>query len=599
LKLTLSRKAFLLIAVPLVFELFFVVLLSIALKNAEKAFLSESKSRDTAAAINLILKDFLYGGTGIAFNYLKPGLKTKYHFEQALVDLSKQREHLRQIVGDEGKDDPEFQAFDKILTRAMQTATIGIDSDSNEDSDDGKKFRLFIELQRLLNELNTTSQQILERQDVVQTAQRLTLEKSQTNVQSIMALGILLNILVAVLLAIFFNRATSRRLNVLMRNNVNLALEQPLERIDGEDELAEIDRTFHRMAATLKDARHRERAVLENASDMICSLTRKGKFISVNPAVTNLWGYQPDEIVGRTMASVVVAEDSERVNHTLSNFTQRDGLGSFEAQVIRKDGKKADMLCSVRWVPEEDSLFCVIHDVTERKEIERLKQDLIRMVSHDLRSPLTSLQLTLNLVSSEAFGALSERGHKTVAGAEASVERLIHMINDLLEIEKLEARHLTLNYQIVPVDQVIKAAFENVRSLAESAKVELNYEPSDISVSLDSGRMVQVLTNLIANALKFSNQGTKISVVAREIEDVVEISVADQGRGIPADKLAEVFERFSQVRASDADIGTGLGLAICRAIVEAHGGKIVVTSTEGVGSTFSIRLPKEHASSEF
>lgn len=225
---------------------------------------------------------------------------------------------------------------------------------------------------------------------------------------------------------------------------------------------------------------------------------------------------------------------------------------------------------------------------------EQTKAEFISMISHDLRSPLTSLQFTFALAEKGAFGEMNEKGKERFSKAEHTVDRLVKLINELLDIEKMEAGMLSMVPAPEELDAIVKRAFDSVSGLAEKKSIELSAPASSLKVNVEGDRIVQVLVNLLSNAIKFSPENSQIVVSASELPTGVKVTVADQGRGIPKEKLKEVFDRFAQVEHADATThgGTGLGLAICKAIIEGHGGIISVDSDEGVGSRFWFVIQK-------
>jgi signal transduction histidine kinase len=228
-------------------------------------------------------------------------------------------------------------------------------------------------------------------------------------------------------------------------------------------------------------------------------------------------------------------------------------------------------------------------------ELEGFKRQLISIVSHELRTPLLSISSTLELLESGAMGDLSAKALSRLKMAQEEAERLIRLINDLLDIEKMEAGKFILDLSEVKVADLIESSLAAVASLAEMKQIALDRPATDFSWRVDRDRLCQVLVNLLSNAIKFSPEGetVKIEVLKEDLQLIFRIS--DQGRGIPEELAQKIFDRFVQVEKSDASErgGTGLGLAIARAIVEQHGGKIGVDSQPGAGSTFWFRLPAD------
>jgi signal transduction histidine kinase len=264
-----------------------------------------------------------------------------------------------------------------------------------------------------------------------------------------------------------------------------------------------------------------------------------------------------------------------------------------ETQIRRPENRLVDVRWSVYWSEPERSYFCVARDITAERQVERLKQEFISMISHDLRTPLMSVQASLFLLSAGAKDALSEGMAKNLTQAERNVNYIINLINSLIDVERISSDKLDLNCSNTDLSEIIDTAAQAVKAIAEMRNIKVQCLFTDAEVYVDSGRMIQVMINLLSNALKFSQDGSSIQVVAHELSDEVEVQVIDTGRGIPASHLKSIFGRFEQVEASDSTQkgGSGLGLAICKAIVEAHGGTIGVESEPEKGSRFWFRLP--------
>lgn len=246
------------------------------------------------------------------------------------------------------------------------------------------------------------------------------------------------------------------------------------------------------------------------------------------------------------------------------------------------------------------SLDKSFHDMSDAlTKAEQAKAEFISMISHDLRSPLTSLQFTLALAEKGAFGDLNEKGKERFSRAEDTVQRLVKLINELLDIERLEAGMLNMELELEELDPIVSRAIDSVNTLAERKGIEFDAPDTAFKVMADADRLVQVLVNLLSNAIKFSPQNSKISITAAELPTGVKVTVTDQGRGIPKEKIAAIFDRFQQVSQEDSTThgGTGLGLAIVKAIIEGHGGFIGVDSEEGSGSRFWFIVQKADSNS--
>ncbi|HVH88614.1 MAG TPA: ATP-binding protein [Terriglobales bacterium] len=237
------------------------------------------------------------------------------------------------------------------------------------------------------------------------------------------------------------------------------------------------------------------------------------------------------------------------------------------------------------------SVFLAFRDLSRRRDVSRMKSEFVSVVSHELRTPLTSIHGSLGLLASGLLG--TEKGKRMLEIAANNTDRLIRLINDILDIEKLDAGAIELHRTICNAGDLMSRAADVMRAMADEHRTTLITGHSSALVDADSDRILQCLTNLLSNAIKFSDHGGAISMSAAPVGGFVRFAVRDQGRGIPASMQTSIFERFHQVDASDSRRkgGTGLGLAITRSIVQQHGGRIWVESQLGKGSTFFFTLP--------
>lgn len=247
-------------------------------------------------------------------------------------------------------------------------------------------------------------------------------------------------------------------------------------------------------------------------------------------------------------------------------------------------------------IGELDRVFHEAADALEtarqrESELMELKKQIMSMVSHDLRAPLMSLQISLDMLESNMLGELPQAAHDKIVASEQSVDRLVRMINDLLDVEKLEAGMMEIDLRDLPLQVIIERAVEAVNELAKKKGVAIVANESEIEVKGDGDRLIQILVNFLSNAIKFSPENSKIEVNSRLNGDFAEVRVNDRGPGIPEEARQQIFERFRQVKGQSGKGGTGLGLAISKLIAEMHGGKIGVDGAEGGGSSFWFTVP--------
>jgi PAS domain S-box-containing protein len=419
--------------------------------------------------------------------------------------------------------------------------------------------------------------------------------------------GMIALLVVALLTPVFaaaysfiFAGRLANRMNSLRESVVTISRGERVEQnIPGSDEFSELHRAILDLSVVMDRARQKERAMIDNAAEIICSLDESLKLSEVNPAVEAKLGYDQQELIGMNIQSLVHPDDREETYEQLGSVKSRNSGHTFEVRLRHRDGQYIFTDWSTNWSNDDKSILCVIHDITDRKKAEQLKQDVIAMVSHDLRAPLTSIAMVLDMVMEGAAGELNERGDRLVSRAQLSVASLISMIKDLLDIERYEAGGLTLNLEQSNSKELVTRAIDMVKPEAERKSLMMDISCDDTLIVCDPERVNRILVNLINNAIKFSKDGKIIYITGKVLKHrnqpaEVEFQIIDEGPGIPESKIDSIFDKFTQVGTGSAGerSGSGLGLAICKALVEAHRGTIGVTSVLGEGTTFWFRLPQ-------
>ena len=347
--------------------------------------------------------------------------------------------------------------------------------------------------------------------------------------------------------------------------------------------------------------------ILAAAQDGIICLDLEGRIKFANPAAARLLGSgTADELLGQPVRtyiqfaglSSVPDEPTEAMGLLLAGMTllprgdqvcwSEDGISfpiEYESAPILEDGSIAGAVVTFR-------------DVAQLRAAERLKNEQISVVSHELRTPLTSMRSALGLLVGGQVGRLPEKGQRLLDIAVRNTDRLIRLINDILDLERLDSGHTPMTRVWCDVGELMTEAADGLRAMAEQAGVVLAVVPSDACLWADPDRLLQVMTNLLANAIKFSPPiGGTVWIDATQADGELMLRVRDEGCGIRPDKLETIFDRFVQVGDGDAHKkgGTGLGLAICRGIVKQHGGHIWAESTVGAGTTLCVALPNDES----
>jgi two-component system, OmpR family, sensor histidine kinase VicK len=331
-----------------------------------------------------------------------------------------------------------------------------------------------------------------------------------------------------------------------------------------------------------------------------------------NQAYEDWLGKSPADIQGCSL-QMLWGQDCYRAMQSPIESALAGKVVTYENEIILKDGNARSV--SVTYIPHRDNhqvvkgFFALTSDISDRKAIERMKDEFISVVSHELRTPLTSLHSALKILATGRLGTLSSDGQQMLEIADENTDRLVRLVNNVLDLQRIESGEVTMEKQVCDAAELMVQATESMQAMAQHQGIVLTTQPLSIPVWVDPDYIVQTLTNLLSNAIKFSVPGGTVwlTVGYRQQGDrkprtsrrksppptEVLFQVRDRGQGIPVDKLERIFERFHQVDSSDSRKkgGTGLGLAICRKIVEQHDGSIWAESRMGQGSTFSFTLP--------
>ena len=373
--------------------------------------------------------------------------------------------------------------------------------------------------------------------------------------------------------------------------------------------LAAIETVAASLGQMLARSRERGRAdelyrqqeiLLDSVADGICGVDRHGMVSFANPAAGRLLGAPASRLTGKRVHELL--HGSARGKNmcsedcALRKATSLQVASAGEDTIFRADGTGVPTEYFFTPILDQGRFSGSVlsfRDISQRYALDRLKDEFISTVSHELRTPLTSIRGALGLLTSGILGQINDKAANLLRIAMTNSDRLVRLINDILDLERIQSGREPIMFRSLQLSEVVRQAIDGMQPVAEAAGVQLIHDTTQVEIAGDPDRLLQVLTNLLSNAVKFSPPGSGVSVMMRPGASGVTLSVIDQGRGIPADKLEAVFGRFQQVDASDSRQkgGSGLGLAICRSIVDQHSGRIWVERNPVRGSTFRVFLP--------
>ena len=366
----------------------------------------------------------------------------------------------------------------------------------------------------------------------------------------------------------------------------------------------------HDAEGQLHLVRRQRELILAAVGDGIYGMDLEGKFSFINPAAAKMLGYTAEELRGQDIHELIHHSHADGTQHSKANcpillgMRRREGVRIRDDVFWRKDGITVPVEYVASPLIDEGAIAGMVvafQDVSERSRLEKMKDEFISTVSHELRTPLTSLRASLGLISSGSLDKRPEKQKQMLEVAIGNCDRLVRLVNDILDFDKVERGGMAINREVLPAAEILRRAADVEHEAAVKAQITFRFDtPAEVLVDVDQARILQVLSELVSNAIKFSPPQTIIKLSAQPAgpnretgQDEVCIAIEDQGRGIPQDKLDMIFERFQQGDASDSRAlgGTGLGLAICRRIVQQHGGRIWAESEPGKGSRFLFTLP--------
>ncbi len=402
--------------------------------------------------------------------------------------------------------------------------------------------------------------------------------------------------------------------------------EMIMEQVRGEleEKVKRATESLQKEKKVIENEKERTETVIASMSEGIVMVDADGKIVMMNPAAERMYGATLKELAGKRLDDIVGDDKMLTLSRDLTSG-KSDGMVK-EVEVNSSEDTKKTLRASQAVVQNQDGkvvgMMAVLSDVTKQRELERQKSDFVANVTHELRTPLAAMKQAVSLILDKTAGDINPQQENLLGVAKRNMERLYRLINDLLDMSKLEAGKMTIKADVVETDKLLEEIHQTLKPWADTREIGLNLDmPSWVpKLYVDHDRVTQVLINIINNAIKFTDNGGKVTlgvagikkssesrVSSSELKDkkqsetrnpkpetnFLQIAVTDTGRGMAKEDIPKIFKKFEQVgnsRSTDVR-GTGLGLAIVKAIVELHGGDVTVDSELGKGSVFTIALP--------
>lgn len=592
--MNLKQRGSVVVAFPVLCQLLFVIVLGFQLYKIQhfmhRETISQEIIRRTYDIANLVVKQLIFDYSMVeGGSFISPEAA-----ERQWLSLSEDVNRFTSMIDKDPLHKESLKGF-YLAMEELNESVVGFKAMMKQPNwrAVAKKYsnKLISKAPQWNNAMNT----IVAVEEAKVTADSVAIEKSINAL--VIAVGIFacINIAVAAGLAYYFAAMVSSPLEHIRNNGKRLSQRQQLlPQLQNAAEFSTLDGMLHAASEALESALVKNTELVENAADMIVSANEAGEILSINSICSKVLGFEPADIVGQPMHSLVVPEQSFLAEEQMRNTMQSAKSESFELQLRTSSSQTIDTRWSCLWSQPHKKMFCVIHDVSEQKKVEQLKEDFANMISHDLRSPLMAMHNSLSLILAGVKGKISEEVSADVSRAVANLDRLMQLVNDLLDFQKLKAVRMELQREQFDFREVARETSDLLSDFAGKKNLKIVLPEHELIINGDKRMLLQVLTNLVSNAVKFSPEGETITISARESENGFEFTVRDRGKGIAEENRERVFETFEQGSRADSKQGTGLGLAICKLIIEAHDGKIWIEEGEnGSGSAFVAFFPEQ------
>jgi PAS domain S-box-containing protein len=599
-RFTILHKGLLLVSIPLIFEIGLFSYLLHLQNQAEQASRQLNHVRQINDELNSLIRDLVYL-MRISTSSTKFGSHMK-ELNQRFKAMHARMGRLSTLYSDDSKSQAVIRNSDLRITQGEQDLHEAREAISHANPEDPEEFRLIFKkfghkFEADLLQLHQCG--LLELAD--ETSQNASIDASlETREKILIALkcALVLSVLFAATGATLLSRHLVRRVAGVRENASLFAAGQPLlPPLTGNDEIAELDRTFHMAADMIAQGLRKEKAILNNTKEVICSFNIHYKIQSMNSASQELLHSEPEGLLGQNFLNLFADEEKQRIEQELSKTRDSGQSCELESRASRPNTSPVDVSVVVSFSPEDKLYYCSIYDLTSKLELERVRREVTAMITHDLKSPLQSVRSFFEMLALGRFGELNEKGSKLLKMTDQQTVRMFDLIQSVLQLEQLRSGRSTLEATTVDIKGLLEESIETVQLLAEEKEITIDVDLREASACGEAKWIKQIIVNVLVNAINYSPSKSTVRATSQSLDEFSEVRISDKGPGLSEPEKILIFERFNRLgRKSDALGGSGLGLTICKELIALHQGYIKVESEPGQGSTFVLGFPKHWSS---
>lgn len=608
-RIKLAHKLFFLLVVSLMVQLgLFTHLLSLQVET-EQLFKDAVKSKDISESINRIESNIVEASRSMHGVQLSAASIESESFKLLLEDTGKELRNLRELSGNDSElrkiVDNSLSAFTRY--KQILADLVELEKTGTFQSSAGRhplSNRVFEESSRIVSDQLIAAGK--QSRIYARTSDRRQMEMREQQ-RSLLHIYLALNIALTVIFAYFLIYGISRRLATINDNITRLSRGQPLHTVPGQsDEIADLNNAFHTMIRELNEASLKEIAIVDNARDLICALDSDGRFVETNQASKDLLGYHSNELHGTNLTDYI-SVDSISTTLDMLESVKEEGLRTFETPMLTKTGQRIDTLWTAFWSDADNKTYCVVHDTTVSRRLDRMKHDIAVMATHDLRSPLTAIDNYFEMLQAGSFGRLSPQGEGSLKAAVWETKGMMSLINDFLDLEKIDSGMMTMQPCNLYVSELFlqacesledQEAYQNVLVKVElgGTKTDDNEDAdeafdSELMLYADESSIQNVLTRLLQFSIERAVAGSVVKLNARQGSQHTLLSIVSEASTISFEEAQAIFQRFKVSDFEDSTHSPLLGLYTGKTFVELNKGFISVERTKDGKLIFGLTLP--------